>query len=330
MSAGSDRPNWEFIGVSTLIALVVLALLSLAFCGRPPKPPVDNSEDDPPPRDRLLGMVRFAVPTGILEGAYWVYLDRQIVASGSRTLPRIAVANYGNSAVSDFRDSKGPLFQANAERFTYLRNDARSQLFETTESQKIGKGGYDVQLVVASRDEGCVPLAHTRPRSIRIEAGTEVEIELTPPLSLAVPRAASAAQVALSYYETDPQAWVEQVQSRLFSDAKGFENHPVGQALLQLQGVLAVAPPGSGTTFVELPSEYGGSRQVDARQVQLMVDGLRRCYEFVLSSSDRNFGQSGRVASAFSQLDFQINAHNKRIEGLNEIARKLATAARQK
>lgn len=325
MSTSRTNVGWEVIAISALIAMVVLALLALTFCGARTK----TAEGDGGNREQhpLLSTVRFAVPTGLMEGSYWVYLDRQIAMAGTRSIPRVASVNYGNSLQSEYHDPAGVVAQADGKTFTFVREGARSRIFEVTGDLRVAAASYEIQFVVASKSGGCVPLAYAWPPPMQLEAGAAVTVELPLPLRIDIPYA-EAADVAFSYYESDPVAWFNYVQRSFLAKAKALENHPVARALFDLQLVLTNAPPHSPMVYVDLPIQFGGPRQLDGPQISLMLDGLSRCYGFHLPGGDRAFGQRGHLATVFAQLEYQIDGYNKRLSALGDIVRKLDAVGR--
>ena len=338
MSVEDNHSNWPIFGAAAILVATLLGLFPLFFCSQPGKESTLDLRDQPeqeaaPGGTQTVhpraGTLKVGVPSGALGAEYWVYVDEQIIGSGAGT-NALSVVGSSSASATEYYDASGLVAKASPTSFTYVRPNARERLFGVVEELQVADGSYAAQLVVASSDApNCFPFRMTPRIDFKIDAGRTTALELAVPPNLYAAVAAIGRPVYWTY-QSQPNEWLKYFQSHISTAIRNYETSAVVRALNETHGSLSFAPPATGRTLIGLPNELGGRRQVDARQVALMIDSVKKCFSIVPEKSDLDFGQtlSGPLGILFGQLEQQLEAHNRRIADLEDIVRKLNAASK--
>ena len=138
------------------------------------------------------------------------------------------------------------------------------------------------------------------------------------------PIAAFAAEAALS----DARAIALRENDHFEGDAKAYYADPVVKALVNTMIAFSTSPPFRPTVYVDLPETAGGPRQLDAAQIDLIVDAAVEQFHYHLEA-DRVAAlkrEARGFDSFFDELAGRVEEFNKGIESLRTISEKLRRA----
>lgn len=124
------------------------------------------------------------------------------------------------------------------------------------------------------------------------------------------------------------EEWYDKVVEKVNGLIKEYKQD---QAFLALNDVFIAfqqSPPLSPVVYINLPEQYGGGREYDARQIRKIVTWLRRKSISECCSLDPSFQDRmpTTIRQKFEQLKIQVSLHKESIEQFNNIAVKLEQA----
>ena len=256
-------------------------------------------------------------PSGLLPSSeYWLYIDGRIVSAPPRaafpTLAREFMRTSG-SATEEFWDAAGQAAVSRDGVFTHLRAGLRERVFETHPPIQVPARRLVVELVTRAVNSG-FPFAVAR-IEVTPGAGETREIEFGIPLGTSEERIARAIGRPRSFITEENLKYAQADFDRTVAE---FDNLPMVAVLNE--AILNAPDPPATSVFAALPQASGGGRDLDARQIALIIDALVSEYSVTPIGRRTEFANAAdSVQQLAAVLDLKIAAHNKRITDFRQI-----------
>lgn len=278
-----------------------------------------------------LGTVVALIPRMLIgTDEYWVYANGRLVSAPPHapfSEPTFgAEGDYAAIRTSmqtlELRDGQGIAVRIDTAHIGYIRPGLTRGAVAQTERLRLAPGEYVVELVTLR--SGKQPFSISR-STVSVEQGKEIRVEL--PATAAPGRSRTALERATVHRFAAPQEELDSHQ-RAFDDiVKQYEASPVAVAMAEVLAKLSLMPPNSSTTYVNLPDSLGGGRELDARQVQFIVDQLVATYSFRSIADDTHLRNAAPpIPQEAEALEARIAEHNHGIEALRRIVTLLQQA----
>lgn len=281
----------------------------------------------------LLGTLIVKVPRGFLPSQdYWLYVNGQIVAAppyGPFTKPYREFAVFEVDRGHEYHDVDGLAVRIEGGRFTYSRPGLpREPVFESHPIQ-LAPGKYVVELLTRAVNHS-FPFAVAR-IEVQVAAGKTEEIEFDIPAGTDEMRVARASRCGICVFSAhSPEKTVEFIQDDFNRAVQKYEESPIVPVLNQVLLNLSVTPPSQPSMFANLPDSMGGGRELNARQMSLIIEDLETDYRFPSIDGNSSLRSAAPpIPQIAAQLALQITEHNKRIDNFRQIVKALEQAKRQ-
>jgi hypothetical protein len=280
----------------------------------------------------LLGTLVVEVPAGIIGTDYWVYVNKHIVSAP----PHDDFASLNPVQITtphgyDYFGPDGLIVSTEGNSYARFANEAESTLFQEV-TVKVAPGSYVVEVLAkAGRREWTG--SHVFPflvkdsrYTVQVDPGGTATVKAVPPPGWGVSAAigASAAETTLS----DARAIAVRENDRFEGNAKAYYADPVVKVLVNTMIAFSSSPPFRPTVYVDLPETAGGPRELDAAQIDLIVDAAVEHFHYHLEA-DRIAAlkrEARGFDSFFDELAGRVEEFNKGIESLRTISEKLRRA----
>jgi hypothetical protein len=285
----------------------------------------------------LQGTLIVNVPRGWLPSQdYWLYVEGQIVSAP----PYGPFANFGrefirstNSRGLAFFDANGIAAESQGNYFTYIRPGLLERVFESQKPIQLAPGKYVVELLTRAVNKS-FPFAVARIEA-QISAGKTKEIwfgisadtEEVPALALAFGRCYNCRCGNCSWVNHPPEETLEYIQNEFNKAVQQYEEDPIVAVLNQVLLNLSVTPSSQRRVFANLPDSMSGGRELDARQVSLIIEDLKMKYEFpsIYENSSLRSAASP-IPQLAAHIALKIGEHNTRIVNFRQIVKALEQA----
>jgi tetratricopeptide (TPR) repeat protein len=259
------------------------------------------------------------VPT--LVSDYWFYVDGRLVSAPPHEEGNSEFLAVDVTVGTVFMDDQGAAARAGADgRLTYVREDVKDKVLRLY-SLDLAPGTHRFELLLLNASG--FPLA-VRSETVEIEAGGPGEFSLGLPPDYTI-RPGVSAVFALPYGESWQQRF-DRDQAFLKGRIAGLAADPVAQALSRALLGLRLSPPARAVVPVELPEEFGGRREMDARLVSALIRHLGGKYAVHEELASGSSGCPADYRNALARLLPLLRAHNARLKSLEEIGDILAKA----
>jgi hypothetical protein len=141
----------------------------------------------------------------------------------------------------------------------------------------------------------------------------------------------AAAAIAAAPYVPVGRDLATQLQNSFDSTTHRYDQDPLVRALVNVQRNFAYTPPLGPLVYVELPDNMGGPREMDAGQIDAIIDEISSRYKYYIAAPARSqWVEAGdNYAAFYDQFSAQVDAYNKTIEGLRDIVNTLHKAKQQ-
>lgn len=255
------------------------------------------------------------LPTEHKKTPYWVYVDGGIVATGmTDVLPRnVMKARTGKNSwvIMD----EGVSVRIEAGRVVQIRDDYRKSLYREVKVE-VSPGRHTAELVLAhtGNDPDLFPLAIGK-EQVSVLSGATARVK--PP----VIGTNTARFVWPAIKFPNNLMWVEQQLRRVEKTIVQYQGDPIVQELNALREEILASPPSEPVAYVALPASCGGPRELDARQVRMIVDWLKRKHwQWFPNVAGVTVGDPGGL---FMNLRSKVALYRARIDGLTVVAEAL-------
>lgn len=276
------------------------------------------------------GTLVIKVPRGLLPSDdYWIYVNGELVnrppygAFTSLVRDFLHSGPGMGSTTDEFWDASGQAAASDGGRFTYLRPGLREQIFENQPAIQKAPGKYVIELMTRAVNKP-FPFTIARIES-QVTAARIVEIEFgiptgTDELLIAAPRGTPV---------LSPEATLQRIHTDLNRTIEQFDALPIVAVLNEMMLTLPVPPSSRPKLFARLPTAMGGGRDLDARQVSLLIKRLWFDHEFVSIAGDfRLQGAASPIPEQAAVIEMRISRHNARIDKFRQIVTSLEQAKR--
>jgi hypothetical protein len=281
------------------------------------------------------GTLVIKVPRGFLPSDdYWLYVNGKMLSAQPHpaftTLNRefMHVAAGSDAAPSDeYWDATGRAAVCEAGRWTFPRAGVRERVFEAVTLAEPPRK-YVVELMTRSANKP-FPFAIARMET-DIAAGATQTIELGIPPGTDEAYIVQASRCSTCSISIHPPAQtLEFIHGDLNRTVAALDANPIVAALDEMLANLSVTPGRTPTVSATLPLAMGGGRELDARQVSLILTALQNSYGFP------DIDQNAKLQSAepptpqlAAALSLRIKQHNARIDKFQKIVAALEQAKR--
>lgn len=320
---------WHPSRTGTVALCAVLTVLSSVFVAGADRRPLQAA-------GAQRGTLAVKVPRGLLPSEdYWVYVNREIVSApphGAFATLANELMHSGASPGSDsesYWDASGRAVLSEAGRFTYLRPGLRERIFARESPIQLVPGKYIVDLVTRAAD---APFPFTFARfEVSVAAGKTAEIEFGIPTGTSEMRVARAERCSTcSFSGHPPEQTLKFIQDDLTRTQAALEKVPMVAVLNEALLSLPIDPARRPTVYARLPAAIGGGRDLDARQISLIVEALWWDYRFTSIRDNTTFNNAAPpVPELAAFLEVKIAAHNRRLADYRKIVQALEQAKRQ-
>lgn len=281
------------------------------------------------------GTLVIQVPRGLLPSDdYWVYVNGKMVSAPPRA-PFVSLnsefmhVSAGTDAAprDEYRDAAGRVASSAAGRWTFYREGVKERVFDKIVLTGKAPGKYRVELMTRSENK---PFPFTVAGS-EVQAGggsTEIELAIPPgtdEMYIVQALRCSACNVSIH----PPAQTLDFIHADLNRTVAAFEANPMVPLLDDILVNLSITPGKHPTISAALPLAMGGGRELDGRQITLILTALTNNYEF--SPIDRNTKLQGAeppTPQLAAALSLRISKHNARIDNYRKIITALEQAKR--
>jgi hypothetical protein len=280
----------------------------------------------------LLGTLAVEVPAGIIGTDYWVYVNKHIVSApphddfASLNPVQIATPHGYNYVGPD-----GFLFSTEGNTYGRFADGIESTLFQEV-TVKLAPGNYVVEVLAKARQREWTGsrvfpfLVKDSRYTVQVEPGGTTTVRAVPPPGWGVPEAIGAAAAEMA--PADARAIALRENDHFEANAKAYYADPVVKALVNTMIAFSSSPPFRPTVYVDLPETAGGPRELDATQIDLIVDAAVEQFHYHLEADQ--VAALKREAKGFDaffdELAGRVEEFNKGIENLRTISEKLRRA----
>jgi len=266
----------------------------------------------------LQGTLVVKIPRGLLPSQdYWVYVNAQIVSAppyGSFT----KMDREFMRVDEEYWDSTGQAAASVRGRFTYLRPGLRERIFES-QSIQLAPGKYVVELVTRAVNVKGFPFGVARLET-QVAAGRIEEMEFGIPVGTDETRIVPA--IGRPYGLT-PDKQLEYLQNDFNRTVLEYEKLPIVAVLNQIQLNLSLTPPIRAKVFANLPDSMGGGRELDVRQLSVIIGDLESDYKFRSIDDARLLSAPAPIPQLQAYLATKIGEYNTRISSFRQIIKAL-------
>ncbi len=265
-------------------------------------------------RHSTSGTLVVKVPRGFLpSGDYWVYINSKIVSAPPHTpfpIPTrggvlVEVARGSNSY--ELWDRNGSYAKTSGGYVTYVKSGMEAYVFQS-QSFQLAPDDYDVELMTRNVNRKEFPFA-VASATVHLTAGKSQTLLLGVPKSTKeIPDYPIPFRLMESYDLYTKSKRLELLGGDVVKGIEGFENSSIVSALQDVRVHMAAGPPSRPVIKVEFPDSFGGSRELDPKQLTLIIDELARDYQFLRrpeleTAADANPRQADNIKQAADSLD---------------------------
>ena len=244
------------------------------------------------------------VPQAFLPGDYWLYIDKHLAG---HVVGKLGTGGFATTHRADgttvFADDQGVLAVCNSDRFTYLRPNYTNAILAICESPfRLSAGTHEIELMVRREgDTDEFPFVISRSQAT-IDQNRGLFRILVPP-----PRDASAF-VAVRAVNRSPQlgsdsrAYLTAYATLVKDRVHQYLADPLVKPLLDALDRTKASPPSKPYVYVELPIEAEGPRELDAVQLNIIVEDIISKYTI---PPPENEGQFPKLDDLIKEYNFQ-------------------------
>lgn len=261
---------------------VIVGLLALRVTPANGAVPASSDSDIVRP---LQGTLEIQIPIAIVGSHYWIYVNHQIMnapphAERPDDLIVVAIENNGWEGW----DPIGLAWKYNNGRFYNVRAGTLANALQTV-TLHVKPGTYSIELLALSNSWHQSPFdITTPPYSVTVSDGDKRRLMMEVPHGFKL-----GPQVASAGYSDNTECADKDSASRdldeAYSHLDAWAHNATLQPLLATANALAVAPPIRPSVMIALPSELGGTRELDAEQLNQLVYFLGPVQPFSLDSA---------------------------------------------
>ena len=264
-----------------------------------------------------------AVPKFVMLSPYWLYVDGRIVAF--RDVSEVSYMQVESPDTVIWVDLQGNMV-GEVDKKTRRVLSAKEGGLEKIDV-RLPPGQHTVELAVLSDYvEGIEPGERFplkfRRKTVTIEANKMREVQVDPPL-MRIPSATEGSIDPLPVVREDE--FLNDLEKELIAKITATLDDPVYAALQKVTSDMEfkrVRPRGS-TIYVALPEKHGGGRELDARQLRLIVAYLKQQHWGWLPDRYTALKNDPDGPARFERLKHAVTHRRDLIDGLNYIAKKL-------
>lgn len=275
------------------------------------------------------------VPRGFLPSDdYWVYVNGKMVSAPPHaTFPTLKRDFMHETAGSDaaprdeYWDADGRAAFSEGGRFTFQRTGVRERVFEDLTLAEKRPGKYVVELMTRAAMKP-FPFALQR-IEVQLASGGTQHVELGIPPGTDERSIIQASRCSTCYISIHPPAQtLEFIHADLNRTVDAFDNNPIVPALDETVLNLSVTPGRNPTVSAALPLSMGGGRELDARQIALILTALENDYAFDTINNKALLNAAPPTPQLAAALSLRISKHNARIANFQKIMIALEQAKR--
>lgn len=275
------------------------------------------------------------VPRGFLPSDdYWVYVNGKMVSAPPHaafpTLNRDFMHSTGGSDAAprdEYWDADGRAAFSEGGRFTFQRAGVRERVFEDLTLTRKGPGKYVVELMTRAAMKP-FPFALQR-IEVQLAGGGTQHVELGIPPGTDERWIVQASRCGTCYISIhSPAETLEFIHADLNRTVDAFDKSAIVPVLDETMLNLSVTPSRNPTVSAALPLSMGGGRELDARQIGLILTALENNYAFSTIKNQALLNAEPPMPQLAAALSLRISEHNARIASFQKIITALEQAKR--
>jgi hypothetical protein len=281
------------------------------------------------------GTLVIQVPRGFLPSDdYWVYVNGKMVSAPPHaafpTLKRDFMQVIGGSDAAprdEYWDADGRAAFSEGGHFTFQRAGVRERVFEDLPLAQKAPGKYVVELMTRAAMKP-FPFALQRIEAQLASGGTQ-HVELGIPAGTDETWSAQASRCSACFISIHPPAeTLEFIHADLNRTVDAFDKSAIVPVLDETMLNLSVTPGRKPTVSAALPLSMGGGRELDARQIELILTALENNYGFGTIKNKALLNAEPPTPQLAAALSLRISEHNARIASFQKIITALEHAKR--